>query len=449
MTKVLILDDDQAGSEFLQDRLLAEGFKVAWVGNPVEGLSRLRQEAFDILLLDVRLENNEDGLELLKQIKQEDPDLTVIIITAYGNVEKAVQAMKDGAYDFIEKPINLGRLVHTLRRAEERISLMKANRALQEELKQAYGPLVARSKAMQGVLKTIRRIAPTDATVLIQGETGTGKELVAWTIHSMSLRRTKPFVVINPAVIPQDLMESELFGYEKGAFTHAFQTKRGRLELADGGTVLLDEIGDLTLPTQVHLLRFLERKSFTRLGGLKTIEVDVRILVATNRNLLDLVAEGKFREDLFFRLNVIPICLPPLRERKEDILPLAEYFIKIYSTQMNRLPPQLSEGAKKFLLEHPFPGNVRELQYMVNRALILSRDPQVITGDDLQTISLCPPSSAPQPPQWDEALREFKKERIQKVLEQCQGNITKAAQILGISRSYLSRLVNRWKIRPH
>ncbi len=441
MTKILILDDDKEGSELLKDYLETEGFKIVLAFTATAGLNLLKQEMFDVLLLDIQLPGD-DGLKILKAVKAEDAEMTIIVITAYGSVTRAVQAMKDGAYDFIEKPIDTERLLHLLRKAEERGKLLKSEQLLREEFSRARGLLVARSEAMRKVMEQVKQVVGTDFTVLLQGESGTGKELVAHRIHQLSPRSQRPFLAINCASMPETLIESELFGHERGAFTGAITTKKGRLELCDGGTLFLDEIGDMALSTQAHLLRFLEEKTFSRLGGLKTIEVDVRILVATNKNLSQLVAKGSFREDLFYRLNVIPITVPPLRERREDMPDLVDYFIKSFTARLNQAPCSLSDDGKQFLMNYAFPGNVRELKNLLERALVFRKNSAMIAAEDLRSVGMNATTDlVASPVVLKQAEERFRRQHIQKVLTECNGNITRAARMLGLSRSHLSSLV--------
>ena len=445
MTKILILDDDRELCELLREALHSASYKVQIADTAAAGLAKLQAETFDMLLLDIRLDGV-DGLNLLHNILAKEPDLKVVMITAHGTIPLAVQALKSGAYHFIQKPINLDELLHVLRQAEEHSALVRANRLLHEELCHARGKLVATSAAMQQVVEKLPRIAATDATILLFGASGTGKELVAHAIHQLSPRAKQPFVPINCAALSDTLVASELFGHERGAFTGAIATKKGRLEMAHGGTALLDEIGDMPLGTQAHLLRFLEDKRFERLGGVKSIEVDVRIIAATNRNLPALVAERRFREDLFYRLNVVTLSLPPLRERREDLPELTQHFLQLSAAKLKGEAPRLANDAWQLFRTYEFPGNVRELQHLIESALINSPKRECLTAEDFRPLvhSTNGHLVSPAPSRGiklSDALGEFKRDHIQKVLDEHGGNKTRAAKALGISRVHLMKLV--------
>jgi DNA-binding NtrC family response regulator len=443
MTKLLILDDDLELCELLRDALESAGYKTQIATTAATGLAKLQSEAFDILLLDIRL-GEVDGLRLLPEIIAKAPELKVVMITSHGAIPLAVQALKNGAFDFIEKPINLDHLLHVLQQAEEHSALVRANRVLREQLCQSRGKLVANSPAMQRLVEKLRRLGNTDSTALLLGESGTGKELVAHALHQLSPRAGQPFVAINCAALPDTLVASELFGHERGAFTGAIAMKKGKLEMANAGTALLDEIGDMPLATQAHLLRFLEDKKFERLGGVKSIEVDARIIAATNRNLPALVAERKFREDLFYRLNVVTLALPPLRERREDLPELTEYFLQICAAKLNREAPKLSDEAWQLLRRYEFPGNVRELRHIIESAVINAQRSDSLTVEDILPLLR---SGNGKLPSVDAAIKlnaavgEFKREHIQKILAAHGGNKTRAAKALGISRVHLLTLV--------
>ncbi|MGH7449708.1 MAG: sigma-54-dependent transcriptional regulator [bacterium] len=444
MTRILILDDDTELCELLRDALQSANYKVQITTTAVAGLAKLQAETFDILLLDVRL-GEVDGLILLPDIFAKAPELKVIMITSHGTIPQAVLALKSGAYDFIEKPINLDKLLHVLHQAEEHSALVRTNRLLREVLCHSRGKLVAYSPVMQKLVEKIQRVAAMDSTILLLGETGTGKELVAHAIHQLSPRAKQPFVAINCAALPENLVGSELFGHERGAFTGAIAMKKGKLEMAHSGTALLDEIGDMPLATQAHLLRFLEDKNFERVGGVKSIEVDVRLIAATNQNLPALVAERKFREDLFYRLNVVTLTLPPLRERREDLLELTQHFMQVCAAKLNREAPDLSDEAWQLLQRNEFPGNVRELRHIIESAVINAARMDCLTAEDflplLRSGNDRVSSSIDSVVKLDEAMNGFKREHIQKILASHDGNKTRAAKALGISRVHLSTLV--------
>ncbi|MDZ7290983.1 MAG: sigma-54 dependent transcriptional regulator [candidate division KSB1 bacterium] len=444
MTKILILDDDRELCELLRDALENTNYKAQIATSAAAGMAKLQTEAFDILLLDIRLDSV-DGLSLLPEIFAKAPELKVVMITSHGTIPLAVQALKSGAYHFIEKPINLDTLLHVLKQAEEHSALVRTNRLLREQLCNARGKLVATSPLMQRLVEKMQRVAITDATILLCGDTGTGKELVAHTIHQLSPRATQPFVAINCAALPENLVASELFGHERGAFTGAITMKKGKLEMAHAGTALLDEIGDMPLPTQAHFLRFLEDKKFERLGGVKSLEADVRIIAATNQNLPALVAERKFREDLFYRLNTVTLHLPPLRERREDLPELVQHFLQVCAAKLNRAVPKLSDEAWQLLQRYEFPGNVRELHHIIESAVIETPRRDCLTAEDI--LPLLNSGNDHLHPAIDsavklyEAVDGFKREYIQKILAAHNGNKTRAAKALGISRVHLLTLV--------
>jgi DNA-binding NtrC family response regulator len=443
MTKILIIDDDPELCELLQDALQSANYKAQISTTAAAGMAKLQAEAFDILLLDIRLDGV-DGLSLLPDILAKEPELKVVMITSHGSIPIAVHAIKNGAYDFIEKPINFDALLHVLHQAEEHSALVRTNRLLREELCHSRGKLVANSPTMQRLMEKLRRVATTDSTILLLGESGTGKELVAHAIHQLSPRVGLPFVAINCAALPDNLVASELFGHERGAFTGAIATKKGKLEIAHGGTALLDEIGDMPLATQTHLLRFFEDKKFERLGGVKSIEVDVRLIAATNRNLPALVAEGKFREDLFYRLKVVTLTLPPLRDRREDLPELTQHFLQVSAAKLNREAPKLSDEAWQLLQSYEFPGNVRELRHIIESAVINASRTDYLVAEDIFPLLHSGnghPASVHSAANLNEALGGFKREYIWKILAAHGGNKTRAAKALGISRVYLMKLV--------
>jgi two-component system NtrC family response regulator len=391
-----------------------------------------------------------DGTTLLKEIKALFPETWVVLMTAYGTVEKAVEAMKLGAYDYLSKPINLEELLILLERIESSILLTRENRQLREELKEKFSfeGLITQSSKMEEVLSLVARVAPSQSTVLIRGESGTGKGLIAKIIHYHSPRSTGPMITINCAAIPENLLESEIFGHEKGAFTGALFQHRGKFEQAQGGTLFLDEIGDLSPALQAKLLRMIQEKTFERVGGNKTIRVDVRVISATHQDLESSIQERQFRQDLYFRLNVVPLFLPPLRERREDIPLLVDYFLQKFGRENNKKELEVSKEARELLLRYPYPGNVRELENLVERAVVLCRDP-LITSRDLpfhlkegvgEPAGVVFPSDLTLP----EQLEELERHLIQQALKEMGGVQTRAAEKLGISERVL-----RYKLQKY
>jgi two-component system, NtrC family, response regulator HydG len=371
---LLVADDDPAVRQSLERTLTREGYGVVLAPDGQAALDRLRQGGIDLLLSDLKMPGL-TGLELLKQAREAAPDVDVILLTAFGTVEEAVRAMKDGAIDFLTKPLQRAQLVRVIRQALERRSLIQQNRALQQRLDDLLreGKAIGVSYAFKQMMTLVEQVADSSASVLIQGESGTGKELAARDIHDRSPRRNGPFIAVNCAALPETLLESELFGYEKGAFTGAATRKEGRFELADGGTLFLDEVADLSPVTQPKILRVLQEGEFERVGGTRTLRVDVRIVTATNQDLTQLVRDKRFREDLFYRLNVITITTPPLRDRREDIPVLAQHFLRLYAAKNNRRLDGVSDGAMSCLEAYAWPGNVRELENVIERAVVLAR----------------------------------------------------------------------------
>jgi two-component system response regulator HydG len=379
---LLVADDDEAVRLSLERALTREGYGVVLAPDGQTALERLRQGGVDLLLSDLRMPGL-TGLELLKLAKEVAPDVDVILLTAFGTVEEAVRAMKDGAIDFLTKPLQRSQLLRVVRQALERRSLIQQNRALQRRLDDLLrqGNAIGVSPAFKQMMTLIQQVADSSATVLIQGESGTGKELAARAIHDGSPRHAGPFVAVNCAALPETLLESELFGYEKGAFTGAAGRKEGRFELADGGTLFLDEVADLSPVTQPKILRVLQEGEFERVGGTRTIRVDVRIVTATNQDLAQLVRDKRFREDLYYRLNVITVTTPPLRERREDIRVLAQHFLRVYAAKNNRTLDGFSDEALGCLEAYRWPGNVRELENVVERAVVLARGTTIEVGN--------------------------------------------------------------------
>jgi DNA-binding NtrC family response regulator len=434
--RILVVEDEEKLRRVIELQLSSAGFEVDQAGTAEEGLKRA--DRADLVLTDLRLPGM-NGLELIQAIRRQNAHTPVIVITAYGTVENAVEAMKAGAFDFLPKPFSMDHLMTVVTKALEVRALRDENRQLKEELGRRYSfeNIIGRSPAMQEIFATIERVAPTRATVLIAGESGTGKDLIARAIHYHSPRRDRPFVKINCTTIPENLMESELFGYEKGAFTGATASKPGRFELADTGTVFLDEIGDVPPNIQVKLLRVLQEHEFERLGSNKTRQIDVRVIAATNADLRAALEHGEFREDLYYRLNVVPINVPPLRERKEDIPALAEHFVRKYAAELGRPVKGLSEEALAVLRAHHWPGNVRELENVIERSLVLCSG-EILRAADIKLDAVRNARGADEPllpPGM--TLEEHERELIRKALEKAKGNKSQAARLLGLSRNAL------------
>ncbi|MBI2544894.1 MAG: sigma-54-dependent Fis family transcriptional regulator [Candidatus Rokubacteria bacterium] len=431
---LLVADDDPAVRESLERTLKREGYRVVVASDGQAGLEALKAGGVDLVLADLKMPGL-SGLELLRAVKTVAPDVDVIMLTAFGTVEEAVQAMKDGAYDFLTKPFQRAQLIRLIRKALERRALIAENRALQQRLDDLLrqGAVIGTSPAFQRMMMLIEQVAPSSATVLIQGESGAGKELAAGAIHERSARRSGPFVAVNCAALPETLLESELFGYERGAFTGATGRKEGRFELADGGTLFLDEVGDLSPVTQPKILRVLQEGEFERLGGTKTIHVDVRIVAATNQDLAHLVREKRFREDLYYRLNVITITAPPLRERREDIPVLAHHFLRVYAAKNNRRLDGFSEEALARLEAYAWPGNVRELENAVERAVVLARGSVIEVADlPASVVEGTPPTDWVRAIPVGTPLAEVEQRVLEETLRHTKGNKTLAAKLLGI-----------------
>jgi DNA-binding NtrC family response regulator len=444
MSQILIVDDEEIMRQSLTDWLKEDGYEVIAVEDGFKALELVQRENFDVMLVDLKMPKM-DGLEVLREVKRLKVDVPVIIITAYATVDTAVAAMKEGAYDYIVKPFHPEELGIIIRKIIEHQNLKKENILLRKELSQRYQfhDIIGKGPGMQKVFELIRTVAPTRSTVLIQGESGTGKELVARAIHSESPRREGPFVALSCATLPETLLEAELFGYEKGAFTGALTAKMGKLEMAAGGTLFLDEVADISLKTQIDLLRFLQEREFRRLGGSETIKIDVRIIAATNRDLKELVEAGKFREDLFYRLNVITINIPPLRERKEDIPLLVQHFLEKFSAAIGKRVDKISPQAMSILMEYDWPGNVRELENAIEHAVVISQEDIVLPEALPATILGKGEKRAP----LQKSLRDVEKEHIEKILREVKGNITQAAEILGINRVTLYRKIKEYDIK--
>jgi two-component system nitrogen regulation response regulator NtrX len=439
-SSVLIVDDEESIRRSVADVLADEGYVSVSAGSVEEAIQKIEAQVPDLVLLDVAMPAR-DGIELLEWLRRSWPELPVIMMSGHGTIETAVRATKLGAYDFLEKPLSYDKLLLCLGHALEAARLSQENRRLREELKRT-GEIIGNSPIMQELKKQIEVAAPTDGRVLITGENGTGKELVARQIHLNSKREQGPFVEVNCAAIPEELIESVLFGHEKGAFTGAIQTRRGRFEVADGGTIFLDEIGDMSLMTQAKILRTLQENRFERVGGSETREVDVRVIAATNKDLEVEMAEGRFREDLYYRLNVIPIYVPPLRQRREDIAPLLEHFLERASVQSSGLKKSLSPKALERLAAYPWPGNVRELQNIVERLVLMSPGPTIDVGD-LPTQIAHPDREkllrGLESEKLSDARAAFEREYLLEKLRANQWNISRTAEVVGLARESLSR----------
>src|SRR3989441_1607406 len=434
---ILIVDDERGIRETLSAVLRDEGFNAEAVETGEECLKAVQRRAFGCVLLDVWLPGI-NGLETLRMMRESDCDAAVVIISGHGNIETAVRATKLGAFDFIEKPLSIEKTVLTVRNALRQRQLERANAEMSAELKQEYS-MVGDSVVMRALRKQIAVVAPTDGRVLIYGESGTGKELVARGIHSQSRRAGAPFIEVNSAAIPEELIESELFGHLKGAFTGATAAKKGKFELADGATLFLDEVGDMSANLQSKVLRVLEEQRFEPVGSGTAIAVDVRVIAATNKRLDLEIEQGKFRADLFYRLNVIPFELPPLRERFEDIPLLVEYFNRKFSLAYGREPKHFSDEALEDLENYSWPGNVRELKNTIERVVIMHPGRKVNASDLPPHSKEEPPAASFRFPSFKEATDAYHREFIQKKLAEAEGNVSRAAELMGVDRSHLYR----------
>jgi two-component system response regulator HydG len=442
---LLVADDDPGLRESLNRTLTRAGYRVILASDGRAALEQLQGSGIDLVLTDLRMPGL-TGLEVLRAVKTLVPDVDVILLTAFGTVEEAVSAMKDGAYDFITKPFRGEQLLKLVSKALERRGLIEENRALQKQLEdlRGKGQAIGASPAFRRMMTLVDQVADSSATVLIQGESGTGKELTASAIHERSRRRHRPFVAVNCAALPETLLESELFGYEKGAFTGAVGRKEGRFELADGGTLVLDEIADLSAVTQPKILRVLQEGEFDRLGGTRSLRVDVRIVAATNQDLAQMVREKRFREDLFYRLNVITINVPPLRDRREDIRLLAQHFLRVYAAKNNRPLEMFTDEALRRLEGYSWPGNVRELENVVERGVVLARGTSVDVVDLPEDVA----GATPLPEgvftvRIGTPLAEVEQRLLEATLRVTGGNRTRAAKLLGIDPKTVYRKLER------
>lgn len=456
--RILLIDDEPTQIKSIQSFLNRRKFITATASSGKEGLLEMEKNHYDLVITDFRMPDI-SGLEVVKKVKEYNPDIQVIVITAYGQIEDAVAVMKAGAFEYLSKPVDLNELEIVISRARERRNIIRENRLLKEQLqeKSKIDGIITQNGEMEKVLSTVSRVAPTKATVLIRGESGTGKELIARAIHVASDRKEKPIITVNCAALSDNLLESELFGHEKGAFTGAAQQRIGRFELADEGTLFIDEVGDIPPATQVKLLRALQFGEIERVGGNQTLKVDVRVITATNKNLEELIEKNEFREDLFYRINVVGIFIPPLRSRKVDIPILANHFVEKYATQNGKEITAISRQAMDSLMEYHFPGNIRELENMIESAVVLSRG-NILERDDFPSMLNQSAGNAQLDyrdfsEDYTSKVLAFEKAMLELALEKTQGNQSRAASVLGLSERHLrSRMqkigiINKYKNR--
>ncbi|MBW2036127.1 MAG: sigma-54-dependent Fis family transcriptional regulator [Deltaproteobacteria bacterium] len=444
---IMVVEDGESQRVMLRDFLVKKGHSVSEAENGDQAIRQIRNSYFDLVFLDYKMPGK-NGLEILREIKRMNPEIDIVMMTAYGTIETAVEAMKAGAVDYITKPIDLEEVLILIERISERRTLVRENEIMREQLRRkGVSPdnIIYRSPAMDALVNMAARVASSRAAVLLQGETGTGKELFAGLIHNLSPRSNRPMITVNCAALPETLLESELFGHEKGAFTGAERRRIGRFEEADGGTLFLDEVGELPPLVQVKLLRFVHQKEFQRLGGNRTIRADVRIISATNKDLKAKVKEGSFREDLYYRLNVVAMVIPPLRKRKEDIPLLIDHFLRHFSLENGKEIKGISREAKDLLLKYDYPGNVRELENIIERAVVISRDP-IISREDLPFTE-----STRRGQEQDKERRSLKesietmeRQLIEQAMKEAEDHQTKAAGILGLSERML-----RYKLKKY
>ncbi len=457
-SKILVVDDEKLMRMSLEDKLIKEGYAVTSLSSAIEGVKVLQSTHFDAIITDLRLPKM-DGMDFLKEIKKMYPDTIVIIMTAYGSIENAVTAMKEGAYDYVTKPFHLEELIMKLQKALKHKNVVEENTLLKQQVLNQYGydHMIGKSTAMKQVFDIISTVSNRDTTVLIQGESGTGKELTAGAIHYHSNRREGPFVKLSCAALNKEILESELFGHEKGSFTGAIKTRRGRFELADGGTIFLDDVDDIPLEMQIKLLRVLQEREFERVGGEETIPINVRIICATKKDLKKLAQEGRFREDLYYRLNVVTIPLPPLRERKEDIPLLVTYFIKKYAAQQHIAIPAISQEALRLLLLYNWPGNIRELENAIEHAvafctsgIIVPKNlPHNFTEGDISSGIFAIELSTIDSIDLQETLSDAEKKLLLWAYQKTNGNQVRMSEILHIPRTTLQNKLAKYSIARH
>ena len=441
--KILIVDDEFAIRDSLYNWFKEDGYQVDTAENAQKALNKLQQSTWDIILLDIKMPGGMDGMALQKRIKELDPNIVVIMITAYAAVDTAILALKEGAFDYVTKPFDPDDMSHLIRNAIIQRKLSSENIQLRQNIDKLskFDEMVGESPAIQRVFELVDTVAKSDATVVIHGESGTGKELVARAVHSNSARRYFPIIPVNCGALPEGILESEIFGHEKGAFTGAQYRRKGKLEMADGGTLFLDEIGNISMKTQMDLLRVLETKTFTRLGGSKEIKVDFRVICATNQNFETMVKAGTFREDLYYRINVFSINLPPLRERRSDIPLLAKHFIQKYALAMNKKITEIHSLAMDILVRYDWPGNVRELENAIERAMVIGKPPCIKVDDlpfQLSTKKTIPTA---------DSLVEVEKVHILNVLERLAWNISRSADVLKIDRVTLYNKIKKYGLQ--
>jgi len=453
MKSILIVDDEDSIRLSLEGILEDEGFKTAFAATGEECLQIIQGEDPDLVLLDIWMPGI-DGLETIKKIKQIRPNQLVIMMSGHGSIETAVKATRLGAFDFIEKPLSLEKVLLSIQNALKIGQLVAENQALKEKIGRDY-QMIGHSKAIEQLKQQIKMAAPSSGWVLITGENGTGKELVARAIHQQSKRADKPFVEVNCAAIPEELIESELFGHEKGAFTGATAARKGKFDQANGGTLFLDEIGDMSLKTQAKILRILQEQKFDRVGGNRTINVDVRVIAATNKDLLDEIKKGNFREDLYFRLNVLPFSVPPLRQRKDDIPRLCQHFLQYFCGKESRAIKTMSKEAVEALLNYDWPGNVRELKNLIERLVIMTHGQTITLADLPHSINKGNVAKTQQnfsdielPDSYREAKELFEKQFLQEKLRKSNWNVSKTAEMIGLERSNLHRKIKSYQIEP-
>jgi two-component system NtrC family response regulator len=448
---ILIVDDEDAQRNILKGYLEKKGYKIFSASSGNEGIRAVKENVIDIVLSDFKMPDK-TGLEVLEEVKKINPEISFVILTAYGTIENAVKAMRLGAFDYISKPVDLDELDLMIERIIENRNLRSEIHILKGQLKEKFkiDSFISHSTKMEEVLSMASRAADSKATVLITGESGTGKEVLAKSIHYVSNRKDKPFIAVNVPALPATLLESELFGHEKGAFTGAEKTKKGRFELADGGTIFLDEIGDIPINLQVKLLRVLQEHQIERLGSTESISIDVRIIAATHQNLEQKITDGNFREDLYYRLNIVSLNIPPLRERKEDILPLIEHFVEKYSKENGKQKLSLSKETVDTIIKYNYPGNVRELENIIERAVVLSRS-HTITLNDLPNVVKGFKAEKEIPVNDDmtliEQVEELEKKLIYDALTKSNGNQSQAGRILGLTERNLRYKMHKYGIK--
>ncbi|HEV8342655.1 MAG TPA: sigma-54 dependent transcriptional regulator [Candidatus Binatia bacterium] len=443
--KILVVDDELSNRKILEQELTYKGYAVETANGGSEALKKVESSRPDLLILDYMMPDL-SGLEVLKELRKREDDTPVVMITAYGTVERAVEAMREGAYDFITRPFEPDHIALVVQKALERQNLKREVEVLSEEVGQRHRLIVGESLKMSHAANLAKKVAASNATVMLLGESGTGKEIFARSIHNWSERKDKPFLTINCVGLSKELLESELFGHEQGAFTGAHQRKRGKLELAHGGTVFFDEIGDISQELQAKLLRFLQEREFERVGGIHPISVDVRIIAATNRNLEAALEKGLFREDLYHRLNVVAVSLPPLRERKEDIPILSQYFLRKYSTATRKKVNEITREAMERLVAYNWPGNVRELANVIERAVVLGSSPTLGLGDLPNRIVSRETPASSDSLSYRDGMNVARKQLILKALAATQGNRSAAAKVLGLEAKYLLKLMKSLRI---